>query len=137
MRNCPFAAIVEKSFIPEFINLVKQSENNTKYKIYALIAPSIIGQFESVKLGQIASGLKDIGIYDIDEIAIGADITAYKEAEELVHICGGARTSDENAAKNEGSFMTTSCCPSFVLRIQKSFRNWQNISQTHSRQWHF
>ena len=39
--QCPFGAIVDKSFILDVVDLIKKSENNTKYKLYAVIAPSI------------------------------------------------------------------------------------------------
>ena len=37
--QCPFGAIMDKSFILDVVDLIKKSENNTKYKLYAVIAP--------------------------------------------------------------------------------------------------
>ena len=39
--QCPFGAITDKSFILDVIDMIKGSENNTKYKVYAVVAPSI------------------------------------------------------------------------------------------------
>lgn len=106
---CPFGAIMDKSFIIDAINLIKGSQNNEKYKVYAVVAPSIAGQFTYAKLGQVVSGIKALGFYSVVEAALGADMTAYLESKELV----------EKA--EEKKFLTTSCCPAFVDYIHKQF----------------
>ncbi|MGM9624513.1 MAG: 4Fe-4S dicluster domain-containing protein, partial [Eubacteriales bacterium] len=53
--QCPFGAIMDKSFILKAIGLIKESENNTKHKVYAVVAPSISSQFTYAKLGQVIS----------------------------------------------------------------------------------
>lgn len=50
--QCPFGAIMDKSFILDVVKLIKESENNTKYKLYAVVAPSISSQFTYAKLGR-------------------------------------------------------------------------------------
>ncbi len=35
--KCPFGAITDKSFVLDIIDMLKKSENNTKYKVYAVI----------------------------------------------------------------------------------------------------
>ncbi|MDF2685082.1 MAG: hydrogenase large subunit domain protein, partial [Clostridia bacterium] len=47
--QCPFGAIVDKSYITDVIKLLKESDNN-KYKVYAVIAPSIYCQFNYAKV---------------------------------------------------------------------------------------
>ncbi len=103
--QCPFGAIDDKSFILDVIDMLKGSENNTKYKVYALVAPSISSQFSYAKLGQVISGIKELGFFHVIEAALGADMVAYKEAAELA----------------EKGFLTSSCCPAFVEYIEKSF----------------
>ncbi len=103
--QCPFGAIMDKSFILDVVDIIKKSENNTKYKVYAVIAPSISSQFSYAKLGQVLSGIKLIGFHNVVEAALGADMVAYKEAKEL----------------EEKGFLTSSCCPAFVDYIRKSF----------------
>lgn len=106
--QCPFGAIMDKSYILDVINLTKASENNTKYKMYAVVAPSISGQFSSyAKLGQVISAIKALGFFSVVEAALGADMVAYEEAKEL----------------SEKGFLTSSCCPAFVDYIKKQFPN--------------
>ena len=103
--QCPFGAIADKSFILDMIDIIKKSENNTKYKVYAIVAPSISSQFTYAKLGQVITGLKKMGFYTVIEAALGADMVAYEESKELA----------------EKGFLTSSCCPAFVDFIHKNF----------------
>ena len=103
--QCPWGAINDKSFIRDVIDLIKKSENNSKYKVYAVVAPSIASQFVYAKLGQVLKGIKELGFYEIVEAALGADIVALSEAKEL----------------SERGFLTSSCCPAFVSYVKKQF----------------
>ncbi len=103
--QCPFGAISDKSYILDAIDIIKKSENNQKYKVYAVVAPSISSQFTYAKLGQVISGLKELGFHTVIEAALGADMVADAESRELV----------------EKGFLTSSCCPAFVSYIEKSF----------------
>lgn len=103
--QCPFGAISDKSFILNVIDLIKKSEDNKKFKVYAVIAPSISSQFTYAKLGQVISGIKELGFFTVVEAALGADMVAYAESKELA----------------EKGFLTSSCCPAFVDYIQKHF----------------
>ena len=103
--QCPFGAISDKSYVTKVIDLIKQSNDNTNYKMYAIVAPAISSQFTYAKLGQIISGIKQLGFSKVLEAALGADIVAMDEAKELV----------------EKKFLTSSCCPAFVSYIKKAF----------------
>ncbi len=103
--QCPWGAINDKSYILNAINYIKGSNNNTNYKVYAIVAPSIASQFVYAKLGQVLSGIKALGFYEIVEAALGADIVALSEAKELT----------------EKGFLTSSCCPAFVSYVKKQF----------------
>ena len=103
--QCPFGAISDKSYILNVIDLIKKSEDNTKYKVYAMVAPSISSQFTYAKLGQVITGLKELGFHTVIEAALGADMVAQTEAKELT----------------EKGFLTSSCCPAFVQYIKTSF----------------
>ena len=105
--QCPFGAITDKSYILNVIDLIKKSENNTKYKMYAVVAPSISSQFTYAKLGQVITGLKELGFHTVVEAALGADMVAQAESKELA----------------EKGFLTSSCCPAFVDFIDKNFPN--------------
>lgn len=103
--QCPFGAIMDKSYILNVIDLIKKSENNQKYKVYAMVAPSISSQFTYAKLGQVIQGLKELGFYTVIEAALGADMVAQAESKEL----------------SEKGFLTSSCCPAFVAYIKSAF----------------
>lgn len=103
--QCPFGAIMDKSFILNVIDMIKKSQKNEKYKMYAVVAPSISSQFTYAKLGQVITGLKEMGFFTVVEAALGADMVAQAESKELA----------------EKGFLTSSCCPAFVDYIHKSF----------------
>lgn len=103
--QCPFGAISDKSFVLETVDILRKSENNTKYNTYAVIAPSIAGQFDNVTPEQVVTGIMKLGFHQVVEAAIGADIALYNEAKEF----------------KEKKILTTSCCPSFVMYVEKNF----------------
>ena len=103
--QCPFGAIMDKSYILNVIDIIKKSENNTKYKVYVIVAPSISSQFTYAKLGQVVTGLKELGFFTVIEAALGADMVAHAESKELA----------------EKGFLTSSCCPAFVQYIKSAF----------------
>ena len=114
--QCPFGAIMDKSYIIDAINILKKSERNNpngEHRVYALVAPSISSQFSYAKLGQVITGLKQLGFHDVIEAALGADMVAMAEAKEL----------------SEKGILTSSCCPAFVQYIKAAFPNLaQHIS---------
>ncbi len=111
--QCPFGAISDKSYVLDAIKIIKESENNTKYNVYAMVAPSIASQFTYGTLGQVVKGIKELGFGKVIEVALGADMVAYKECQELA----------------EKGFLTSSCCPAFVSYVEKNFPNMkENIS---------
>ena len=103
--QCPFGAISDKSYIVNVVELLKESVSQGKNKVYALVAPSISSQFAYAKLGQVISGLKDLGFHTVIEAALGADMVALAESRELA----------------EKGFLTSSCCPAFVKYIHSAF----------------
>lgn len=103
--QCPFGAITDKSYILNVIDLIKKSKQGKKYKLYAVVAPSISSQFTYAKLGQVISGLKELGFHTVVEAALGADMVAQAESKELA----------------EKGFLTSSCCPAFVSYVNKAY----------------
>ena len=103
--QCPFGATVDTSSIVDIIHTIIGSENNTNYKVYAIVAPAISSQFTYARLEQVVTAIKELGFYRVEEVALGADMVAGKEARELV----------------EKGFLTTSCCPAFVKYIKTRF----------------
>lgn len=103
--QCPFGAIMDKSYILDAIRLLQESEDNTRYKVYAVVAPTISSQFTYAKLGQVITGIRELGFYTVVEAALGADLVAAAESRELA----------------ERGFLTSSCCPAFVSHVKKAF----------------
>ncbi len=100
--QCPFGAITDRSYILHVIDILK---NAKKAKAYAIVAPSISSQFTYAKLGQVVTGLRELGFHTVVEAALGADMVAQAETKELA----------------EKGFLTSSCCPAFVDYIGKNF----------------
>ena len=103
--QCPFGAIADKSYILDVIDILKKSEKGANYKVYAVVAPSISSQFTYAKLGQVITGLKELGFHTVVEAALGADMVAHAESRE----------------RAEKGFLTSSCCPAFVSYVEKAF----------------
>lgn len=99
--QCPFGAISDRSSIVEIINLLK----NPEHHVYAIVAPAIASQFDYAKFGQVITGIKQLGFYQVIETALGADMVAYSEAQELA----------------EKGFLTSSCCPAFVRYVKRKY----------------
>ena len=100
--HCPFGAITDRSSIVQIINELKNVDNH----VYAIVAPAIASQFDYAKIGQVITGIKMLGFYDVVEAALGADMVTYSETHELV----------------EKGFLTSSCCPAFVKYIKTYFK---------------
>lgn len=105
VRSCPFGAISDVSSMVDVINLLKK-----KKKVSAIIAPSIDGQFgQDTALEQIKTAIMRLGFFNVIEVALGADIVAAEEAEEV------------SLRASQGQLTTSSCCPAFVNLIHKHF----------------
>ena len=114
---CPFGAIMDKSCLINSIEMIKASDHNKKYKVYAIVAPAIASQFKGISMGKLKSAIKEIGFYDMIEVAYGADKVALEDTEEVL----------------EKGFVTTSCCPAFVKYIEINFPDMvKNISTSPS-----
>jgi len=107
--QCPFGAIMDKSYITKAIHMIRESKNNENYKVYAIVAPSLVSQYANIPeitTEKVVSAIKELGFHSVIEAALGGDMVASVEAEELV----------------EKGFLTSSCCPAFVQYIKKNFQ---------------
>ena len=102
--QCPWGAINDKSYILDTIHIIKESKKNNT-PVYAVVAPAISSQFVYASLGQVITGIRELGFDSVVEAALGADMVAISEAKELV----------------EKGFLTSSCCPAFVSYVKKQF----------------
>lgn len=108
--HCPFGATVDVSSIVKVIDEIRRLEEQpencpSKHEVVAIVAPSIASQFTFASLGQVITGIRQLGFSEVLEVATGAEMTAYKEALEL----------------SEKGFLTSSCCPAFVKYIETKF----------------
>jgi [FeFe] hydrogenase (group B1/B3) len=95
--SCPFAAISDKSEIVQVLFTLKNKEKD----VYAIIAPSFVGQFgRKVPPEAIFEGIRELGFSKVMEVAYGADCDTLLLAESM---------------KNREEFLGTSCCPSWVM----------------------
>ena len=60
---------------------------------------------------QLKAAIRKLGFTDVVEVSLGADATAWHEAQEL------------KEAVESNRKMTTSCCPAFVEMIEKHYRS--------------
>ncbi|WP_298836194.1 4Fe-4S dicluster domain-containing protein [uncultured Clostridium sp.] len=107
--QCPFGAIMDKSSVVDIAKLLIKSKENEKLHVYAVIAPAIASQFTYAKIGQVVAGIKEMGFYDVVEVAIGADMVVQNETKEFIETIEELKT------------MTSSCCPAFVSYIKKNY----------------
>lgn len=114
VSKCPFGAIGAASMMTNVIDSLRTNPEHT----YAMIAPSIEGQFGTATIPALKQAIEDLGFKQCYEIALGADAVAWREAEELI----------ENV-KN-GKKMTTSCCPAFYNMIKQHYPEIQDKMST-------
>jgi len=100
MRECPFGAMMDKGQLVDVIARIMRGK-----RVVALYAPAIAAQFR-VEPGQLECALTQAGFSRIYEVALGADITADKEAHEF-----------EERMERGDALMTTSCCPAYVRAV--------------------
>lgn len=116
VSKCPFGAPVDKSHITDVVKMLKERVVGTGERVHAVVAPSYVTQFGAAKPGQIVAAIRHLGFDTVQEVALGADMTACAEAEELAH---------------KDDFITTSCCPAFVSYIKANFPELEgHISST-------
>ncbi len=117
MTSCPFGAIAEKSQILNFYHTLKLK----KRKMVAMVAPAVLSQFKATP-AQILEAIKTIGFDQVMEVAEGAELTTQEETKEL-----------KERMKSQESFLTTSCCPSYVELANKHIPQLKaNVSHTPS-----
>ena len=99
---CPFGAVHEKSQIIDVMNKIKQGK-----KVIAMLAPAMFGQL-SCTPKQLKTAVKELGFFDVYEVAQGADVTTANESAEFI----------ERMERGD-KFMTTSCCAGYNELVEK------------------
>ncbi len=114
--TCPTGALVPKFDYKKVLNYL----HDTDYTLVVLTSPAVrvaIGDefgYEAGTFleGKMVSSLKALGFDYVFDTTFGADLTIMEEANELV-----------NKIKNNEKPLFTSCCPSWVLYMQKYHPN--------------
>lgn len=102
MNACPFGAIFEISQTFDVLRSIREGN-----QVVAIVAPAMLSQFDATK-EQIYGAFKILGFTDVIEVAQGAMKTVENEGHELL----------ERLEKGQ-TFMTTSCCPSYIELVNK------------------
>lgn len=101
---CPFGACEDKSWVKQVADDLRDGR-----KIFAIVAPSIQGQFDNTTLQQVMKAVEMLGFEKCIEVAGGADAVAETEYKEL------------KEHKEKGQPLTTSCCAAFVNMLKIHF----------------
>jgi NADP-reducing hydrogenase subunit HndD len=112
---CPTAAITEKDETEKLEAAIADS----KKLVVVQVAPSArftlaeeFGQMPgTIWEGKLVASLKKLGVDNIFDTTLAADLTIMEEATELI----------DRMKKNKKGPMLTSCCPSWVLYVEKYF----------------
>ncbi len=104
LHACPFGAIEDISWVKPVAQLLTMG-----VPAYAIVAPSIQGQFDNTALPQIMKAIEMLGFEKCFEAAVSADAVAETEYAELKH------------HMEAGVPLTTSCCPGFVNMMKMHF----------------
>ncbi|MDF2612624.1 MAG: 4Fe-4S dicluster protein [Clostridia bacterium] len=108
--QCPFGAITDRSEVIPVVKALQAAKTVKNTRLYAVIAPSIVTQYNA-HIGQIVAAIKKIGFKDVIEAALGADMVAYNEGLEFI----------ERVIQGGETCMMTSCCPAFTAHVKSHY----------------
>jgi iron only hydrogenase large subunit-like protein len=105
--SCITGSIVTRSEFAQVAGMIMQ---RSEHPVYAILAPSFVGQFGDQVTPEIIKGaLKSIGFTDVYEVAMAADVITEHEAEIFV----------ERMQQGEKFMITSCCCPAFIKLVEK------------------
>lgn len=124
ITHCPVGAISGVPHWDKVEKLLEEKKNKKTDKILvAQIAPSIrtsIGEefgmdYGKIVTGQLVASMKKLGFDYAFDVSLGADMTTFEEAKELVHwLKSGSPQSAGRVGAGKPRPMFTSCCPAWV-----------------------
>jgi len=126
---CPTAAITEKDDTEQF----ERALVDPKKMVVVQVAPSVRFSFGeefgqppgTLWEGKLVSALKELGADKVFDTTLAADLTIMEEANELI----------SRIKNKKGRPLFTSCCPSWVLFVEKYFPEFiPNLSSCKSPQ---
>jgi len=134
---CPTAAITEKDDTEK----LEKALADPKKMVVIQVAPSVRFSFGeefgqptgTFWEGKLVAALKELGADKVFDTALGADLTIVEEATELIKRI--KKSEFTRRSLGEGGPMFTSCCPSWVLFVEKYFPQYlPNLSTCKSPQ---
>jgi ferredoxin hydrogenase len=122
--NCPSGALIPVYNYKKVLNYIKDTTKTVIVSVAPAVRVTIGDEFNFAPgeflEGKLVSALKEIGFDYVFDIAFGADITVFEEAQEFIKRL--------NTKKNLPQF--SSCCPSWVMYINKYFKEYKNNLST-------
>jgi len=116
---CPTAAITEKDELDKMEAFIKDKEKLTVFHVAPSVRFTLGEEFGlapgNFVEGKIATALRRIGADVVFDVAFGADLTIVEEAHELTERIKQMLSGDKSVKFP----MFTSCCPSWVLYMEK------------------
>jgi iron only hydrogenase large subunit-like protein len=105
--TCISGVIIARSEFAQVATMLLQSKVNP---VYAILAPSFVGQFgPGVTPEILKAALKALGFSGVYEVAMAADIVVLEEAREFC----------ERMKSREKFMITSCCCPAFIKLVEK------------------
>lgn len=105
--SCITGSIATRSEFAQVASMIMQRKGRP---VYAILAPSFVGQFGEQATPEIIKGaLKSIGFTNVYEVAMAADVITRHEAEIFVR----------RMEKGDKFMITSCCCPAFIKLVEK------------------
>ena len=105
--SCISGVIIARSEFAQVAAMLLQSDG---HPVYAILAPSFVGQFGPAVTPEILkAALKALGFTEVYEVALAADIVTLEEAREFC----------KRMSSGEKFMITSCCCPAFIKLVEK------------------
>ncbi|UOO38150.1 4Fe-4S binding protein [Oscillospiraceae bacterium CM] len=111
IQACKSGKLTQSKDILPVLEAVKKAPGT----VYAMVAPSIIGQFgEAASAGRLRCAFKKIGFADMAEVALFADILTLKEA----------LLFDREIITDTDYMLTSCCCPIWIAMVRRGYKQF-------------
>jgi NADH-quinone oxidoreductase subunit G len=127
---CPTGAIVIKSHVDEAWEAINQPDTRVVVQIAPAVRVALGEEFGlppgEIVTGKIAAALKKLGVDEVYDTSVGADLTVIEETKEFL---------DKFLNHPDSLPLFTSCCPAWVRLVEQKFPELQeNVSTCRSPQ---
>lgn len=112
VSQCPFGAIVDKGYLIDVLQLLKDSQNHTVYHVYAIVDPTGVDQVFNGSVGQIFGAIKELGFYDVVDDMLGQVLATWTQLKEFA----------DSIEQLEWSI--SSRCPALTAYVKKNYEDY-------------